>query len=55
MYDKDKLEKIQVLAPKGTKARLKKIIGRLAVSPFVAEMVLKFIEEEENKMKNPEK
>jgi spore coat polysaccharide biosynthesis protein SpsF (cytidylyltransferase family) len=55
MYDKTKLEKLQVLLPIGTKERLKKILGRIDMSPFVAEMVLKYCDEEEKKRGNPEK
>jgi hypothetical protein len=53
MYDKDKFELLQVLLPKEYVPKLHKVRGRMKMSPYVAELIITHIEEEEKK--NPDK
>jgi hypothetical protein len=50
-YDKDKFDRLQILLPKEYTPRLDKIRGVIKVSPYVATLIIKHIEEEEKKEK----
>jgi metal-responsive CopG/Arc/MetJ family transcriptional regulator len=52
-YDKEKFERIQVLLPKEYAPKLDVVRGRFKRSPFISDLVVKHIQEEEKK--NPDK
>jgi hypothetical protein len=52
-YDKEKFDRLQILLPKEYTPKLDKLRGRIKNSPYVAELIIKHIEEEEKK--NPDR
>lgn len=48
-YDKEKYDRLQILLPKEYTQRLDKIVGRIKISPYVANLIIRHIEEEEAK------
>jgi hypothetical protein len=53
MFDKEKFDRLQILLPKEYTPKLKILAGRIKLSPFVSELIMKVIDEEEKK--NPDK